>query len=127
MAKTINPLDTSQMIDLSALMLLTVQALQQLGNSGHIKEIDDVISDIEELTEEEQAILMPNGKHPRFNYYSAWARTYLKKAGVSEGIPWIPSCADLPVAKATSKSCKACCASSASCTFGSGFGAARSL
>jgi restriction system protein len=72
------------MIDLTALMLLTVQALQQLGNSGHIKEIDDAISDLEGLTEDEQAILMPNGKHPRFNYFSAWSRTYLKKAGVVE-------------------------------------------
>jgi len=82
MAKTIDPLDTSQMIDLSALMLRTVEALESLGNSGHIKEIDDAISDLEELTEDEQSILMPNGKIPRFNYYCAWARTYLKHAGV---------------------------------------------
>ena len=84
MAKTIDPLDTSQMIDLSALMLRTVEALQKLGNSGHIKEIEDIISDLEELTEEEQAVLMPNGKMPRFNYYCAWARTYLSKAGIVE-------------------------------------------
>ena len=43
MAKTIDPLDTSQMIDLSALMLSTVEALESLGNSGHIKEIDGAI------------------------------------------------------------------------------------
>ena len=82
MAKTIDPLDTSQMIDLSSLMLRTVEALESLGNSGHIKEIDDTISDLEELSEEEQSVLMPNGKIPRFNYYCAWARTYLKQAGV---------------------------------------------
>lgn len=34
MAKTIDPLDRSQMIDLSALMLRTVEALKKLGNSG---------------------------------------------------------------------------------------------
>lgn len=84
MGKTIDPLNTTQMVDLSALMLRTIEALNILGNSGHINEIEDTISDLEGLTEEEQAVLMPDGKKPRFNYFCAWARTYLGWAGIVE-------------------------------------------
>ena len=84
MGKTIDPLDTTQMVDLTALMLRTIEALKILGNSGHINEIEDTIADLEELSEDEQAILMPDGKKPRFNYFCAWARTYLRWAGIVE-------------------------------------------
>ena len=99
MAKTIDLLDYSKMPDLAALMLRTVEALKILGNSGHITEIEDAIADLEELSEEEQAVTMPNDQRPRFNYFCAWARTYLRKAGVIDsgsrgiwtlvdGAPW---------------------------------------
>ncbi|KZL19435.1 restriction endonuclease [Pseudovibrio sp. WM33] len=70
--------------DLSQLMLATVEALRKLGGSASIHEMDETVIEREGVSEEEQAILMPNGRYQRLNYYLAWARTYLKRGGALE-------------------------------------------
>ncbi len=67
--------------NLSAMMFATVNALRDGGGSGSIQEIDERVAELEGVSEEEQTHLMPNGKYRRFNYFLAWARTYLKKGG----------------------------------------------
>ena len=63
------------------MMLATVRALQDLGRSARIAELDERIIEAERVTEEEQAYLMPDGTRARVNYFLAWTRTYLKRAG----------------------------------------------
>lgn len=65
--------------DLPQMMLLTVQALKQIGGSASIQELDETVVEIEGVSEEEQSIMMPNGRYVKVNYYLAWARTYLKR------------------------------------------------
>ena len=61
------------------MMLVTVEALQKLGGSATIQELDEKVIELEGVTEDEQAFTMPGAENrPRVNYYLAWARTYLK-------------------------------------------------
>ena len=69
---------------IQGMMFATVIGLEALGRSGSNAEIDDKVAEIEGLTEDDQQILMPNGQNSRFNYFMAWARTHLKKAGIIE-------------------------------------------
>ena len=70
--------------DFPGLMLATLRALRSLGGSARIAELDEAVAEAEGVSEAEQAHMMPNGAQPRFNYYLAWARTYLKKVGMIE-------------------------------------------
>lgn len=70
--------------DLPQLMLSTIEALREIGGSASIQELDDKVIEREGVTEEEQAITMPNGRYQRLNYYLAWARTFLKRGGALE-------------------------------------------
>jgi restriction system protein len=65
--------------DLPQLMLATVEALKSIGGSASIQELDETVIEREGVSEEEQAIMMPNGRYQKLNYYLAWARTYLKR------------------------------------------------
>ena len=65
--------------DLPQMMLATVEALKKIGGSASIQELDETVIETEGLSEEEQAIMMPNGRYQKANYYLAWARTYLKR------------------------------------------------
>lgn len=67
--------------DLPQLMLATVEALKSIGGSASIQELDETVIEREGVSEEEQAIMMPNGRYQKLNYYLAWARTYLKRGG----------------------------------------------
>lgn len=67
--------------DLPQLMLATLEALKTNGGSATIQEIDETVVELEGVTEEEQAIMMPNGRYRRLNYYLAWSRTFLKRGG----------------------------------------------
>ena len=69
---------------IQGMMFATVIGLEALGRSGSNAEIDDKVAELEGLTEDDQQILMPNGQNARFNYFMAWARTHLKKAGIIE-------------------------------------------
>ena len=64
------------------MMLATVEALQELGGSASIQELDERVIELEGVSEEEQALTMPRDENrPRVNYYLAWARTFLKRGG----------------------------------------------
>ena len=70
--------------DLPGMMLTTIDALKRLGGSGTVQEIVEEVVEIEGISEEEQALLMPNGRDRRVNYDLAWARTFLKRGGALE-------------------------------------------
>lgn len=70
--------------DLPVMMLATLDALRALGGSATIHELLNFIIETEEIPEEEQSYLMPNGRDRRLNYYLSWARTYLKRGEALE-------------------------------------------
>lgn len=72
--------------DLAGMMIATVDALKSIGGSATIQELDEKVSEVEGVTESEQAFMMSgtNSNQPRLNYYLAWARTYLKRGGAVE-------------------------------------------
>ena len=62
------------------MMLVTVEALKELGGSASNQELDEKVIELEGVTEEEQRhTVSGNPNRPRVNYYLAWARTCLKK------------------------------------------------
>ncbi|MEL7319065.1 MAG: restriction endonuclease [Pseudomonadota bacterium] len=77
-------IDAASFPDLPAMMFATLEALRDLGGSATIHEIDDQVAETENVTDEEQSYLMKGDRRPRFNYYMAWARTYLKRGGTIE-------------------------------------------
>jgi len=67
------------------MMLVTIEALRDLGGSATIQELDERVIELEGVSEEEQSFAMPRDENrPRVNYYLAWARTYLKRGGALE-------------------------------------------
>ena len=64
------------------LLLPTLVAVRELGNSGSINEIVDVVNRREEFTEVQQSILHKDGPETEIRYRQAWARTYLKGMGL---------------------------------------------
>ncbi len=84
-------IDAEHLPDLPGMMLVTVEALRDLGGSATIQELDEKVIELEEVTEAEQSFTMrDNANLPRVNYYLAWARTNLKRgnalANPSRGI-----------------------------------------
>lgn len=74
--------DPDSLPDLPGMMLVTIEALRDLGGSASIQELDERAIELEGVSEEEQALTMPRDENrPRVNYYFAWARTYLKRGG----------------------------------------------
>ena len=69
-----------------ALMNPVIQALKNLGGSGTIEEIDNEVSEIAGLSDEQLEILHnpEKGGQTEVEYRLAWTRTYLKKYGVLE-------------------------------------------
>lgn len=59
----------------------TIKALKELGGSASNQELVDKIIEIEGYSEEIQQIPHGAGRDTKIEYNSAWARTYLKKAG----------------------------------------------
>ncbi len=73
-------IDAEHLPDLPGMMLVTVEALRDLGGSATIQELDEKVIELEGVTEAEQSFTMTqNPNLPRVNYYLAWARTYLKR------------------------------------------------
>ncbi|ERI14437.1 restriction endonuclease [Ochrobactrum sp. EGD-AQ16] len=70
--------------DLPGMMLVVIEALKALGGSASIQELDERVVELEEISEEEQSLMMPNGQYRRLNYYLSWARTYLKRGNALE-------------------------------------------
>lgn len=69
-----------------ALMNPVIQALKNLGGSGTIEEINNEVSEIAGLSDEQLEILHnpEKGGQTEVEYRLAWTRTYLKKYGVLE-------------------------------------------
>ena len=73
-------IDTESLPNLPGMMLVTVEALKELGGSATIQELDEKVIELEGVSEDEQALAMSGHKNRmRVNYYLAWARTYLKR------------------------------------------------
>jgi restriction system protein len=85
------------------LIVPTVKAIQELGGSGSIEEINSKVYAIAEISDE--ILQIPHGEEgtvSEVDYRLAWSRTYLKKFGLlensSRGI-WALSKADIDVNK----------------------------
>jgi len=63
-----------------------LQVIKNLGGSGTIEEINNKVSEIVNLSDEQLELLhnTEKGGQTEFEYRLAWARTYLKKYGVIE-------------------------------------------
>ncbi len=73
-------IDTESLPYLPGIMLVTVEALKELGGSATIQELDEKVIELEGVSEDEQVLAMSgNENRMRVNYYLAWARTYLKR------------------------------------------------
>ncbi len=78
-------IDADSLPDLAGMMLVTVEALNDLGGSATIQELDERVIELEGVSEEEQAFTMPRDENrTRVNYYLAWARTFLKRGDALE-------------------------------------------
>ncbi len=80
-------IDTERLPDLSGMMLVTIEALNALGGSATIQELEKKVIELEGVSEAEQAITMSRGQgqsRTRVNYYLSWARTYLKRGNALE-------------------------------------------
>ncbi len=68
------------------LMLPLLKALDNLGGSASIAEMDEKVAELENLDEETLAVLHnpETSNQTEISYRLAWARTYLKKAGYLE-------------------------------------------
>ncbi len=85
------------------LLIPTLKALQELGGSGSIEEINSKIYVIAEISDD--ILQIPHGEEgavSEIDYRLAWSRTYLKKFGLlensSRGI-WALSKADIDITK----------------------------
>ena len=59
-------------------------ALNNLGGSGSVEEIDNEVIKLLNLSEADTEELMPDGIRNKLTYRVAWARSYLKKVGILE-------------------------------------------
>ncbi|MHC1599314.1 MAG: restriction endonuclease [Candidatus Methanospirareceae archaeon] len=57
-------------------------------NEHHVREATEQLVDEFDLTEEERKELVPSGQQLTFDNRVAWAKTYLKKAGLLESTRW---------------------------------------
>lgn len=67
------------------LIIPTLAALSQSGGSATIRELEERVPRIAELTDEQLAVVIEGGRHEgrrQVFYNMDWARSYLKKAGV---------------------------------------------
>jgi restriction system protein len=62
----------------------TIEALRAIGGSGSIRDIDEKIAELTNLSEEQRTRLHGAGPQTEFEYRSAWARTRLKQLGAIE-------------------------------------------
>ncbi|MCL2852829.1 MAG: restriction endonuclease [Defluviitaleaceae bacterium] len=73
----------SDVIQLKQMLLPALKALQILGGSANIDELDSKVIDILQLPEEMQNVLHnESGSRTEIEYRLAWVRTYLKKYGL---------------------------------------------
>lgn len=73
---------SNQVPTFDELMLPTIDALKTLGGSGTIDEIIEKIIEKRRFSDSIQAILHNEGPSTELEYRAAWARSYLKDAGI---------------------------------------------
>ena len=61
-----------------------LRALDALGGSASIAEIDDKTAILLNASDAVRAVLVGDGPRPKFDYRCAWARSWLKNAGLLE-------------------------------------------
>lgn len=59
----------------------TLRAVREIGDSGTIEEIVEKVIELEDFSEEQQAVPHGDGPRSEIEYRLAWARTYLKGMG----------------------------------------------
>ncbi|MBN2251240.1 MAG: restriction endonuclease, partial [Candidatus Altiarchaeota archaeon] len=69
--------------DYQSVMLPLLKALRD-GEEHSLHEVIETLADQFELTDEERRELLPSGRQAKFDNRVAWARTYMKKAGLLE-------------------------------------------
>ena len=62
----------------------TLKAVRELGDSGTIEEIVELVISLEAFTDAQQQLMHGAGPESEIEYRLAWARTYLKKIGALE-------------------------------------------
>jgi restriction system protein len=62
----------------------TIRALESLGGSGALSEINERVVELETYSPEQQAVVHGDGPQTEIEYRLAWARTYLKMMGLAE-------------------------------------------
>jgi restriction system protein len=66
------------------MMWPTLMALRALGDSGTVQEVNEKASEIASYTDDQLSVLHNKGPQTKIHYRMAWARTYLKAAGLIE-------------------------------------------
>jgi restriction system protein len=61
-----------------------LQALQVLGGSSSIQELEEAIAGLINLSDRDVSEIH-RGNRTKFSYNLAWARTYLKRYGLGDG------------------------------------------
>jgi len=78
-------MNKSDVVTYDKMILPTIEALQLLGGSANIDELDSKAMDIMKLPEKMRDVLHnEEGTRSEVSYRLAWARTYLKKYGLIE-------------------------------------------
>ena len=76
-------MDKSKIVQYHRMLLPVLKALQDLGGSANIDELDSRVTDLMQFPEEMRDILhKEDGTETEIEYRLAWARTYLKKYGL---------------------------------------------
>lgn len=77
--RSVNP--TPAVPSVRELLWPTLRAVREIGDSGTIEEIDEKVIELEDFSEEQQAVPQGRGSQTKLKYRIAWARTYLKGMG----------------------------------------------
>lgn len=78
------PIDEGQVPRVPDLFAPVLKALDSLGGSASNDEINDRVADVLALTPEMRAFIHKDGPLPKVDYRCAWARSWLKNAGLVE-------------------------------------------
>lgn len=80
----ISPTGASAMPKFENLLWFTLQALDNLGGSASVREIEEEAISLARLSEAQQGVLHKGGPQTQIAYQLGWARSYLKAAGAVE-------------------------------------------
>lgn len=76
------PVDPAEIPRVPDLFWPTLKALEALGGSASNEEIDDQVADLMSMSPEVRAFVHNSGPLPKVYYRCAWARSWLKNAGL---------------------------------------------